>query len=383
MQKGPNRDLLDTPHIKQEGRYGDRSVTHEPDNNMEIGTPVRTPQIKQEADTSRNMDAVLRKSVSKGASVSDSPLRHQGTPDSGSYDIPVVSEEILISPVSGPLIQTRPSSLSDMSVRSARDFRPALYSTMFGAVDSPDVDSGDSHGNTSRITNSSRGSCSASENSIVVQDSPDVKRGRQPFKLIRPIVEESPGNVGAHTGSGQEGAGRSFHSARDIDEEQMDDGEADNVGSVIIDDSVIVSDDEEKENMEPGNISVHDVMTILEKSLRHTGDGMTTDTPVNQEQNMEDDFSSSTSEDIADDGDQNDDNDVGLEYSNNRSAEQELDGVNENNLSRMRNTSENRVPSENGAGTDVGSVEEADDMEGEEESVEEEEDNSEEDEDGR
>lgn len=375
--------MLETPHIKQEGRYGDRSVTHEPDNSMEIGTPVGTPRKKQEADTSRNMDSVHRKSVSKGASVIGSPLRHRGTPDSGSSDIPVVSEEILISPVSGPLIQTRPSSVSDMSVRSVRDFRPALHSTMFGTVDSPDVESGDSHGNTSRITNNSRGSSSASEDSIIVQDSPDLKRGRQPFKLIRPIVEESPANVGARTGSGEGDTGSSFHSARGIDEEQMDDGEADNVGSVIIDDSVIVSDNEEKENMEPGNISVHDVMTILEKSLRHTGDEMTTDTPVNQEQNMEEDFSSSTSEDIADDGDQNDDGDVDLEYSNNRSAGQELDSVDENNLSRMRNTSGNRVPNENGAEADGDFVEEADDVEGEEESVEEEEAESEEDEDGR
>lgn len=386
-----------TPHIKQEKDDASSNLQHSTYNTMEIGdhgkqepgvvdlerntdienvmqvgtptgTPVKSPLTTPGKALDKKLNRVLdsghrRRSVSAG--ISKTPVK--------SSENPVVSEEISISPdVSRPLMQTRPSSslanLSTLSVRSASDFRPLLHSTIFGGVDSPDID--DDHKNSSQSANSSResrnGQNDSAENNINVENSPEVRKIRAPF---RPIVEESP--VKKHNTT----VNRRYN-VDDSEDEAMENGE-ENSDSVIIDESVIISDDEEKENMEPGNISVHDVQAILEKSLHHENYVVNTSNNefgVRNEQKMEEDFSDSSdvkdniSEEMDDCVEENGD----VEHNTNVEPEDDIEttenGANEHDIS-------DPVHTENGAveDTKVDAAEENNDDDVEEESFEEEE----------
>ena len=344
----------------------------------DLRTPIKSPSKRFGPRIAKIFDSGhKRRSVSAGISQDVSQ-----TPEGKARHISVVSEEILISPdVTRPMLQTRPSSLSNLSMRSVSDFKPLLHSTIFGAVDSPDVDDNDdssSHLNISQRSINSRGS-ETSGSSIFVQDSPDDRKKRQPF---RPIVEESP-NV-SRCAAGRNVSGNSTGDFEESMEEHHNNAE-----SVIIDDSILVSDDEEKENIEPGNVSVTDIEAILEKSLHHNGEEFNEEPiiPRGHVENNVEDFSESSNDSIYQSDEINDSADKSDEMNESvdKDIENEEDNVemDENNESvidegvdKDNNASQMSTRSNNDMG-DTSTV--ADDVEEEgEESVEEEEESEEE-----
>ncbi|KAL4223045.1 DNA excision repair protein ERCC-6-like [Mactra antiquata] len=196
---------------------------------MEVGTPVRSnsPTASLFHQISNTPNSANRRSLSY-------------TPKSNKKNGSVINEEILISPDSSrPLVQTRPPSVSNISSFIPSDFRPNFNSTVLKTADAS--------GNHEAPL--STGSSPALPAQTFYQDSPveSSDNSRHPFKII---VEKSP-----------------LKESRLVNK-SLNDGDVSSVDeSVIIDESVVISDDDEKENMEPGTISVNDLQNILNKSL--------------------------------------------------------------------------------------------------------------------
>ena len=255
-------------------------VVSDYDDRMQLGTPVKTEPtfnthaIKTEpgvyTETVNKEPGVYNHSPAQkpNRSLFDTSIKQSpGTPEQ--QQILTKEEQIVISPdPKRTLVEARTasvSSLSSLSLPNVSHFAPMLNSTTIaGHISSPrtgqNLNPGGNNGETAM----------------------DVRPSRQPFQSL---VEDSPAasNYSSRShpsfrGSGSRGSGSSYH---------VDDSVNDSATSQVteIEDSVIISDDddEEKENVEPANISVHYIQEILEKSLnrsKNMGHGFISDSPL-------------------------------------------------------------------------------------------------------
>lgn len=223
------------------------------DESMDIGTPKRYPLIEQDMNVDNQSPVPIKSTTPKPRTTRQQIF--PTTPKSAKKGNHVICEEIMISPdASRPLLQTRPSAVSNLSMVStpnASSLQLKFNSNIFGLIDSPDI--------VENLTGNSRNSSGSSQGHLSlrsVRDSPSV----QPFQAL---VVDSPDNSNASSGRHKQ-LSEDLSSSEETDAVLID---SDIDDSVIIDDSVVLSDDEEKENVEPSSISVHDIRAILEKSL--------------------------------------------------------------------------------------------------------------------
>lgn len=223
------------------------------DESMDLGTPNRCPLIEQDMNVDNRSPIPVKSTPTKPGTTRQQifPI----TPKSAKKEIGIIREEIMISPdASRPLLQTRPSAVSNLSMVSlpnASSFQPKFNSTIFGSFDKPDI--------VENVTGNSRNSSVSSPGQLYqrsVQYSPSV----QPFQAL---VVDSPDNSNASSERHKQLSDK-LSSSEETDAVLLD---SDIDDSVIIDDSVVLSEGEEKENIEPSSISVHDIRGILEKSL--------------------------------------------------------------------------------------------------------------------
>ena len=235
---------------------------------MEIGTPKRQP-LSDYVNTDSNIVDVR---MTPGDGTPGKQGTHpqglfQTTPKSSKRDSNIIHEEIIISPdASKPLLQTRPPSTSNLSVMSlASAFQPQFNSTECYAVESPDIF------NQSKNSRNSSGYSPAERTKMAAQISPS----RQPFQsLVAESPEKSYASSGKHRLLSDKSSGTDGNNSCFVD------SEGENDDPVIIDDSVVLSEGEEKENVEPGNISVHDIRDILQKSLGNAANDSINESPV-------------------------------------------------------------------------------------------------------
>ncbi|XP_052802946.1 DNA excision repair protein ERCC-6-like [Mya arenaria] len=218
------------------------SSDEDDENRMETGTPAKTP-IKTPAKHAR--DSTGMKNLAEEFNSLETSQKELVSPKTPSRkDVGTVEEQIIISPdPRTDMIKTRPSSSANSSFTSlpnVTNFNPMFNSTtMSGTGVSP---------NTSDQNHSKGFGLNRSSNE-------QNQSSRKPFQTI---VGESPLLT---SNTHQRNSSSTDNSALE--------NEIDNQVSVI-EDSLVISDDEDKENIEPGNISVTEIKGILEKSLNST-----------------------------------------------------------------------------------------------------------------
>ncbi|WAR02307.1 LOW QUALITY PROTEIN: ERC6L-like protein [Mya arenaria] len=207
------------------------SSDEDDENRMETGTPAKTP-IKTPAKHAR--DSTGMKNLAEEFNSLETSQKELVSPKTPSRkDVGTVEEQIIISPdPRTDMIKTRPSSSANSSFTSlpnVTNFNPMFNSTtMSGTGVSP---------NTSDQNHSKGFGLNRSSNE-------QNQSSRKPFQTI---VGESPLLT---SNTHQRNSSSTDNSALE--------NEIDNQVSVI-EDSLVISDDEDKENIEPGNISVTEI----------------------------------------------------------------------------------------------------------------------------